>query len=142
MGIYTMTKPTDDTIKAILLHTNGTKQTVQIKKNNIKDIYDLIGCDVFTVVPVAKKSPAGNTGLSVYVDDEGLLKQNSVVNIWSIWLSGFIGYNSPLMGNILLTGPTDIDGYDTDVPDSLAEQIPPTLRPDPELEFFFYSKEN
>jgi len=142
MGIYTMTKQNDDTTKAVLLHTNGTRQVVSIRKNNIQDIYDLLGCDVFTVVPVNQNAPAGKSGLSVYVDDEGLLKDNSVVNIWSIWLSGHIGYNAPLIGNILLTGPTDIDGYDTDIPDEVLEQIPPTLRPDPEIEFFFYQKEN
>jgi len=131
-----------ETIRAALLHTNGTMQHVTLRRDNIKDIYDFIGCDCFTVVSPIGGSIGAKEGVSVYVDDEGLLKENTPVNIWSIALCPLLGHSTPLVGNILLTGPTDADGYDTDVKQAFLHHLPPQLRPSPELQFHFFSKED
>lgn len=119
------TKP----VKGVLLKTDGTRQDVTV--SGWKDIVGHLGCDYMTVVPTPSQ------GVSAYVDDEGLLKEGTPVNIWSMWFAGWAGYNAPLVGNILLTGPTDDEGADTDLPADIIDQIPPTLRPDARLEFIF-----
>lgn len=133
---------TNETTRAVLLHTNGTMQHVTLRRNNIQDIYDFIGCDVFTCVSPSAGSTGAKEGVSVYVDDEGLLKDNTPVNIWSIALCPLLGHPAPLVGNILLLGPTDAEGYDTDVKQAFLQHLPPQLRPSPELQFHFFSKED
>lgn len=119
------TKP----VKGVLLKTDGTREDVTV--SGWKDIVKHLGCDYMTVVPTPDKH------VSVYVDDEGLLKEGTPVNIWSMWFGGWSGYNQPLVGHILITGPTDEEGYDTDLSPEYINEMPPSLRPDARLEFIF-----
>ena len=130
-----------DEVKGLLLHTNGECLPISVPKDSIDEIQSYLGCDVFTSIPCHPDSLGGKYGLTVYADDEALLKANTPVNIWSIWLCGYIGYSQPCVGSALIFGPPDLDGYSTDVPDQVREDIPATLRPTPDMEFHFFSKE-
>ena len=124
------TKP----VKGMLLKPDGTRKEVTV--TNWKSIVEHLDCDYMTVVPTPSQR------VSAYVDAEGLLKEGTPVSIWSMWFAGWAGYNAPLVGNILLTGPTDEEGAETDLPDEIIDQIPPTLRPDARLEFIFSHDED
>lgn len=128
-------------VKGLLLHTNGQCLPISVPKDSIDEIQQYLACDVFTTVPCHQDSVGGKHGLTIYADDEALLKHNTPVNIWSIWLCSTIGYSQPIVGSVLVFGPPDIDGYSTNVPDKIREMVPPTLRPSPDMSFMFWSKE-
>ncbi len=130
-----------DTHKAVLCHLNGTRRIVEVRKDNIQDIYDYLGCDVFQSLRPTPDSKMGKQDHELYIDDEGLLKETNPINIWSIVLCPLMGYQQMLCGNILIFGPVDDEGYHTDVTDEFVDQLPSTLRPSPEITFSFVSKE-
>ena len=130
-----------DEVKGLLLHTNGQCLPISVPKDSIDEIQQYLACDVFTTIPCHEQSKGGKHGLTIFADDEALLRHNTPVNIWSIWICSYIGYTQPVVGSVLVFGPPDIDGYSTDVPDEVREQIPATLRPSPDMQFMFWTKE-
>ena len=68
---------------------------------------ELLKCDIFTVVSVDYNGQI----LSVFVDDEGLLKPN---------FGRMVGtYPEPLFGNIIVAGGVDDEGDTMDLPESV-----------------------
>jgi len=57
-----------------------------------------------------------------YVDDEGLLKGSSMNPLGSA-ISFLFGNTPHLVGNIVIVGRADDEGYDTDIPDYLLTLI-------------------
>ena len=93
-------------IKAILIDTPN--QTIEIVdySGDYKDIYGLLGCDLFTTVYLE-----GVGEDTLYVDDEGLYVENQV-------FFGIAGCPQPLAGRGLILG-TDDEGDSTDCTSSL-----------------------
>ena len=97
---------TQKAIKAIIVDPIAKTLTPVIYNGDYKTIYTMIKCDTFDV---ARTEAAGHP-LSVYVDDEGLFKDNQ-----SFFM--FYGMPQPLAGMGLIFGEVDDEGYDTDAPD-------------------------
>lgn len=77
-------------------------------------IHDLLRCDLFDVT---RADLPDGTVVSVYVDDNGLLKDDPVVGAWN-----GAPADSPrcrvLAGNLLVTGGVDGKGYDLGLTDA------------------------
>lgn len=82
---------------------------MEVNINDWRDYGQLLGCDIFTVVTVEYKDET----LSIFVDDEGLLKSNNFGRMVE-------GYPQPLFGNIIVTGGTDDEGNTLPLPDTLS----------------------
>ena len=70
----------------------------------------------------------GNEVACAYVDDEGLLKSKPLNPLGSA-ISFLFGNTPHLVGNIVVVGKSDGEGYDTDIPEfllSLIKQISST----------------
>ena len=82
-------------MKAILIDPENHTVTEVEYNGNYKHIYELIGCETFTVVDIGRD----NNGLthSIFVDDEGLLNNPRYFFIWN-------GYQQPLAGKGLILG--------------------------------------
>lgn len=65
-------------------------------------IYTYIDCDTFDVASTSD-------GLSIYVDDEGMMKADQAFFMIK-------GYPQPLAGRALVLGPPDEDGETTECP--------------------------
>jgi len=93
-------------MQAILIDTPN--QTIEIVdySGDYKDIYGLLGCDLFTTVYLE-----GVGEDTLYVDDEGLYVENQV-------FFGIAGCPQPLAGRGLILG-TDDEGDSTDCTSSL-----------------------
>ena len=89
----------------------GGFQSVSLNSvSNFKDYYKLIGndCRAFDIVYVEYKGHR----LSVFVDDEGMLKSGN--------LGRMVGnYPQPIFGNVVITGDVDSRGNTLGVPDEL-----------------------
>ena len=60
-------------MKAILINPeDGIVQTINITGKNIQEIYDIIGCTIFTSVYVSDGE--GDQDESMFLDDEGLFE--------------------------------------------------------------------
>lgn len=64
----------------------------------------------------------GNEAACAYVDDEGLLKSKSLNPLASA-ISFLFGNTPHLVGNMVIVGKSDDEGYDTDIPDYLIALI-------------------
>jgi hypothetical protein len=97
---------TQKEVKAIIINPIEKTFTPVIYNGDYKTIYNMIECDCFDVV----RCEVNGHPLSIYVDDEGLFKQN---------LSFFLVRDmpQPLAGMGLIFGEVDEEGYDTDAPD-------------------------
>lgn len=73
-----------------------------------KDYYKLIGCDNFDV---ARMMWDGHE-ISIYVDDEGMLKTGMLGR-------DVQGYPSPLFGTLVVTGGVDSKGETLSVPEEI-----------------------
>lgn len=73
-----------------------------------KDYYKHLKCDVFDVVRVMW----GKHDISIYVDDEGLLKSG-------VYGRKVKGYSQPLFGNFVITGGVDEEGNTLPIPDEI-----------------------
>jgi hypothetical protein len=82
-------------------------RTLEIDIETWRDYVKFLKCVIFTVVTINYK---GET-LSLFVDDEGLLKPNygRMVD----------GYHEPLFGNIIVTGGVDNDGETLPLPENI-----------------------
>lgn len=99
-------------MRAYLSEVIGDKfpiiSNTEVRITNWKDYGKFLNCELFTVVTVEYKDMV----LSIFVDDEGLLKPNfgRVVK----------GYPEPLFGNMIITGGVDSEGNTMKVPDKLS----------------------
>ena len=98
-------------MKAILSEIIGEQYPIIseefIEVGNYTDYYKFLDCEIFTCVTTHYKGEE----LSIFVDDEGLLKPNygrMVVN-----------YPEPLFGNIVICGGVDTKGNTLDIPESI-----------------------
>lgn len=74
---------------------------IEGKELNFKDLYPIIGCDLIEHVGIHK-------GVDMWVDEEGLLKDNFVVNQKATALYQ-VAYNSKelgIVGNVIITDNT------------------------------------
>jgi len=78
-----------------------------IEVRDYRDYYKYLNCDLFTVVMTEFKGYS----LSLFVDDEGLLKHNYGREVF--------GYPEPLFGNIVITGGVDCEGNTLPIPDGI-----------------------
>lgn len=98
-------------MKAILI--DAEKQEVievEVKGGDIQEIYDLLGCECFTVATYVP-----DTNDAIYVDDEGLLRLRSDSKFFEIE-----GGHQPFVGNGLIIGTTNT-GSDTDAESSVED---------------------
>ena len=90
-------------MKAILINAlEGTVTEIEMK-NSIEEMQRLIGCEVFTTVPL--RLPDCDM---LFVDDEGLLHNPGAKGWFKIF-----NYPQPLAGNGLIVGHT-ADGHARD----------------------------
>lgn len=80
----------------------------EVEVNNYKDYYPLLNCDHFDVVTTYYKGHE----LSIFVDDEGLLKPNYGRRVENC--------NEPLFGNMVVLGGVDEEGNTLPLPDELS----------------------
>jgi len=90
-------------MKGILIDVQK-KEVREVEWNDYKDIYRLLGCELFEIVQI-------DGGNFVYVDEEGLLNLNPSSMFFDM------GLHQPFVGNGLVTGLN----YDT------GETIEPTM---------------
>ena len=70
------------------------------------DYYEHLKCELFDVVMVSWQGES----ISIFVDDEGLLKSGNV--------GGKVeGYPEPLFGNMVICGGVDVEGNTLPLPD-------------------------
>lgn len=86
---------------------NGLVMNTEIRINDWKDYRKFLNCELFTVVSIDYKGEV----LSLFVDDEGLLKPNFGRNI--------ANYPEPLFGNIVICGGVDDEGNTLEVPETI-----------------------
>jgi len=86
-------------MRAILINSTEKTITEVDYDGNYRSIYTHIGCDLFDLVYV--------DGGSMFVDDEGLLKNPQHFFMWK-------GMGQPLAGNALILGESDDDGESTE----------------------------
>lgn len=98
-------------MKAIKSEILGTEYPIISEEfidiGDYKDYYKHLGCDLFTVVTTFYKGHE----LSVFVDDEGLLKPNFGRTVKN--------YPEPLFGNIVVCGGVDKEGNTLSIPDEI-----------------------
>lgn len=95
-------------MRAILVACTPMTVTTIVKEVDIKvytDYYGLIGADLFDVVRVEWHGH----DISIYLDDEGLLKPNHGRLVQ--------GYHEPLFGNLVITGGVNAEGDTLPLPD-------------------------
>lgn len=101
-------------MKAYLINSETKTITPVDYNGDYKTIYTHIGCDLFDIV----YAESGGHSLSVFVDDEGLLK-----NAQHFFMLD--GWAQPLAGNGLVLGDADEDGETLAAPDDL--DLSPTI---------------
>ena len=79
------------------------------KVNSYKDYSKLIGCDYFDVVMTEFKGEK----LSIFVDDEGLMKAGNFGRM-------IHGIDSPIFGNYVITGGVDDEGETLPIPKTIS----------------------
>lgn len=90
------------------INETGIEAYQEVNIKSYKDYYSLIDCSCFDVVRIEHQGHE----LSVYCDDEGMLKSGNFGRI--------IGnYPNPIFGNIVITGGVDEEGETLSVPDEL-----------------------
>lgn len=109
-------------VSGLLLLPNGTRKTVHCEPGSFDDLRQHVDFEWFDVVRT-------DHPVTIFVDDEGLLKENNPVNIWSIVLLPEFGISQPLVGPVFMFGDTDPNGEIRDLSDEVLSQIPTTLRP-------------
>ena len=86
----------------------GFESLQEVDVKSYKDYYELIGCSCFDIVMIEYQGHK----LSVYCDDEGMLKSGNFGRV--------IGsYPNPIFGSIVITGGADEEGNTLGLPDEL-----------------------
>ena len=106
---------TDDTIEDLVLPATAAEQ--------LDTLRTAIGCDTVDVVRLT-------THLDMWLDDEGMVVDQPVVNKAATILAHHFGYHSQLyFGPAVLTGGTDRNGELLPITASLADHIHTLLAP-------------
>lgn len=96
-------------VKGVVLFSNGTYEEREFKQ--LKDLQDGVGGYIESV---RFYDGNGNAYANAYVNEEGLLvglPQNPMAGA----LSFLLGNNPILVGNMVILGNTDKEGWDTDI---------------------------
>ena len=83
-------------------------ETKEVEIDTYKDYYKHLECTMFDAVRVSWN----DTDITIYVDDEGLLKSGNLGR-------HVHGYPEPLFGNLVITGGVDSIGRTLDAPEWL-----------------------
>ena len=97
------------TVKGVVIFSNGTYEEREFKQ--LKDLQD--GVEGL-IEPIRLYDGNGESYANAYVNDEGLLI-GLPVNPMAGALSFLLGNNPMLVGNMVILGNTDDDGWDTDI---------------------------
>lgn len=113
-------------IKAVLIPFDDDQpvRVVELRRNNLEDIYDRVAPD--------SRCFTGMSGSDFYLmgDDEGLFHADVAnrVNARVMQLyaedagMGLYDFHSPLVGDWLVVGPADEEGWTTDVPQRIIDR--------------------
>lgn len=116
------------TVKGVVLFTNGTYEERTFKQ--LKDYQDAVG----GLIEIVKLYDArGKDVATAYVNEEGIML-NLPLNGFGGALSFMLGNNPMLMGDMIVVGVDDGDGYDTDIDPLLLSFIKHVLPTSKELE--------
>ena len=110
-------------VSGLLLLPNGTRKDVTCDAGSFDDLREHVDFQWFDVVRTEDAT------VSVFVDDEGLLKEDNPINIWSIVLLPEFGIAQPLAGPVFLFGGTNDVGEMLSLSQDVLDKIPSTLRP-------------
>lgn len=104
-------------VKGIVLFTDGTYEERVFKQ--LSDYQAAVG----GLIEVVKLFDAfGNDFATAYVNEEGLLL-NHPMNTFGSALSFMLGNNPVLVGDMIVVGVDDGNGYDTDIDEGLLKFI-------------------
>ncbi len=110
-------------VSGLLLLPNGTRKDVTCDPGTFDDLRQHVDFEWIDVVRTEDAT------VSVFVDDEGLLKEANPINIWSIVLLPEFGIAQPLAGPVFLFGGTNDVGEMLSLSQDVLDKIPSTLRP-------------
>ena len=110
-------------VSGLLLLPNGTRKDVTCDAGSFDDLREHVDFQWFDVVRTEDAT------VSVFVDDEGLLKEDNPINIWSLVLLPEFGIAQPLAGPVFLFGGTNDVGEMLSLSQDVLDKIPSTLRP-------------
>lgn len=115
-------------VKGVVLFTDGTHEERTFKQ--LKDYQDAVG----GLIEIVKLYDAAGKDLATaYVNEEGIML-NLPLNGFGGALSFMLGNNPMLMGNMIVVGTDDGEGYDTDIDPLLLSFIKHVLPTSKELE--------
>ena len=106
---------------ATLIRTNGKVESVKL--DQYTDIQDAIG-GMFGILPIG---PRDTDNMTVFIDDEGLVKElpiNMTASLWLMRLDLWPGLSQPIHGDVLIMGGTDEDGETMSVTEDIVASIP------------------
>ena len=104
-------------VKGVVIYTDGCHEEKVFKQ--LSDYQAVV--DGF-IAGVHLYDYRGEEAGCAYVDDEGLLK-NKTLNPLASAISFLFGNTPHLVGNMVLVGKSDDEGYDTDIPEYLLALI-------------------
>ena len=104
-------------VKGVVIYTDGCHEEKVFKQ--LEDYQAVV--DGF-IAGVHLYDYRGEEAGCAYVDDEGLLK-NKTLNPLASAISFLFGNTPHLVGNMVLVGKSDGEGYDTDIPEYLLALI-------------------
>lgn len=112
----------------VILFTNGSYKEQDF--NTLKDMQDAVG----GLIEIVKLYDArGKDVATAYVNEEGIML-NLPLNSFGGAFSFMLGNNPMLMGDMIVVGVDDGDGYDTDIDPLLLSFIKHVLPTSKELE--------
>jgi hypothetical protein len=103
------------TTKALVLKTDGTSEVIELPKDGAGEVINQIVGGYFDLA--RNYNQHINAEVCAYVHDEGLIIGLPVNAVASMLLGQY------LVGNAVIVGKTDNEGYDTDVPSELLEVL-------------------
>ena len=103
------------TTKALVLKTDGTTQVIELPRDGAGKVISEIVGGYFDIARNYNKNI--DAEVCAYVHDEGLII-GLPVNVLASMIIG-----QYLVGDAVIVGKTDSEGYDTDVPNELLEVI-------------------
>ena len=109
------------TVKGVVIFTDGTYEERVFKQ--LSDMQAAVG----GLIEIVKLFDGfGNNFATAYVNEEGLL-HGLPINGFAGALSFMLGNNPMLVGNMIVVGLDDGDGYDTDIDEQLLAFIKKVL---------------
>ena len=107
--------------QALRIRTNGKIDKIQIE--NLEDMQAAVGDGYIEALPIDEQKH----GMSVYINEEGrLLEQpiNMTATLFLLRHDVWPGFDSPIHGDVLILGPLDDEGDNTDVDPELYDRLP------------------